>query len=473
MEYFKDSLKIILDIKYSKFIKKKAKFCKHNECNKQPTFNYINNKTTLYCRDHKLKNMIDIKSKKCIKCNNKIPSFNYENEKKALYCGDCKLENMIDIVHKKCIKCNLKVPNCNYLYEKKALYCGDCKLENMIDVISKKCIECNIKHASCNYIGKKIRLYCGDCKLENMISLKIKKCIKCNIKDPNFNYVNEKVLLYCGDCKLEGMVDIKSKKCISCKIKIPSFNYENEKEALYCKKCKLEDMIDIISKKCIKCKDTQPNYNYENEKKALYCVNCKLENMIDIKSKKCKTHLCNIQVQNKYKGYCLRCFINIFPDSKIIRDYGTREAKVIEFIKQEFKYLNIIYNKQIQGGCSNHRPDIFIDCLTHSVIIEVDEYQHKRGDSYSTRCEIRRVNELFTSLADRPIIFIRFNPDSYTNKKGKLIKSCFECTEERGLPKANKTLEARLNKLKEEIKKNINLIPNINITIIKLYYDGY
>ena len=37
----------------------------------------------------------------------------------------------------------------------------------------------------------------------------------------------------------------------------------------------------------------------------------------------------------------------------------------------------------------------------------------------------------------------------------------------------NKTLQTRLNKLKEEIEKNIKIIPNINtkITIIKLFYD--
>jgi hypothetical protein len=60
---------------------------------------------------------------------------------------------------------------------------------------------------------------------------------------------------------------------------------------------------------------------------------------------------------------------------------------------------------------------------------------------------------LFTDLADRPIVFIRFNPDSYKNSK--VIKSCFEYTEDKGLPKANKTLQTRLKKLKEEIEKNI------------------
>ena len=83
------------------------------------------------------------------------------------------------------------------------------------------------------------------------------------------------------------------------------------------------------------------------------------------------------------------------------------------------------------------------------------------------------MNNLFTDLADRPIIFIRFNPDSYKNKKGKVIKSCFEYTEDKGLPKANKTLQPRLKKLKEEIEKNIKIASNTNITTIKLFYDGF
>ena len=45
--------------------------------------------------------MIDIISKKCIKCKIKQPCYNYENEKQALYCGNCKLQNMINIRDKK------------------------------------------------------------------------------------------------------------------------------------------------------------------------------------------------------------------------------------------------------------------------------------------------------------------------------------------------------------------------------------
>ncbi len=472
-----DFITLHLDLVNLKINKKKSMECLNIYCKKQSSFNYknfkeINIRKNIYCLNHKLNNMINIKNKKCITCLIKQSTFNYKDEKKALYCGDCKLTDMINIISKKCINCKNKQPIYNYKYENKGLYCGDCKLTDMIDIKSKKCIECNDKIPGFNYKDENNALYCGDCKLTNMIDIKSKKCITCLIKQPAFNYKYEDKALYCGDCKLTDMIDIKNKKCIECNDKIPAFNYKDEKNALYCGDCKLENMIDIKSKKCIKCNIKQPNFNYDNEIIALYCRDCKLDNMIDIKNKKCKTYLCDTQITKKFKGYCLRCFIHNFPDSKIIRDYGTREAKVTEFIKEEFKDLVITYNKTIDGGCSKNRPDTFIDCFTHSIIIEVDEHQHK-AKSYTPECEIQRVNNLFTDLADRPIVFIRFNPDSYTNKKGKLIKSCFDSTEKMELPKVNKTLQTRLNKLKEEIQKNINLVPNLNITTIKLYYDGY
>ncbi len=435
MDNFEDILSIVLDIKYSKFIKKKSKFCNYNECQKEASYNYKNNKIRLYCKSHKLNNMINVGVKICIYKNCKVrATFNYENEKNPLYCVTHKLNNMFDVRSKRCLnKICRKQPFYNYENEKKALYCVEHKLDNMIDIKSKKCEFENCK------------------------------------KQPSYNYENKLNAKYCKLHKLENMIDIKHNKCIfkECKTR-PHFNYKNELNAIYCKNHKLQNMINITSKTCIfdSCK-VQSIFNYENKKNGIYCTIHKLENMIDVKNKKCLTNLCDVQIKKKYNGYCLRCFIHTFPDAKIIRDYGTREAKVTNFIKEEFK---IISNKSIQGGCSQNRPDIFIDCLTHSVIIEIDEHQHK-NKSYTPECEIQRINNLFTDLADRPIIFIRFNPDSYKNKKNKLIKGCFDVSELQELPKANKTLIPRLNKLKEEIEKNIKLIPNEHITIIKLYYD--
>ena len=130
-------------------------------------------------------------------------------------------------------------------------------------------------------------------------------------------------------------------------------------------------MINIKDKKCkFENCNKIPNYNFKDIKSPIYCNVHKLENMINVKDNRCKTELCDIIAAKKHlKGYCLRCFIYNFPNDKLIRDYGTREAKVSEFIKEMYPNLNINYNKTIKGGCSSHRPDIFIDCITHSVII--------------------------------------------------------------------------------------------------------
>lgn len=68
--------------------------------------------------------------------------------------------------------------------------------------------------------------------------------------------------------------------------------------------------------------------------------------------------------------------------------------------------------KKVDGGCSKRRPDFLFDIFTHTVI-ECDENDHK---DYSTSCEIAKLNETFTDLADRPMILIRFNPDNYEGK---------------------------------------------------------
>ena len=63
--------------------------------------------------------------------------------------------------------------------------------------------------------------------------------------------------------------------------------------------------------------------------------------------------------------------------------------------------------------------------------------------------------------------FITLHLDLVNLKDNK--KKCTEC-----LNKNCKT-EATYNykKLKEEIEKNINIVPNTNITTIKLFYDGF
>jgi hypothetical protein len=270
------------------------------------------------------------------------------------------------------------------------------------------------------------------------------------------------------------MINVNQKNCIyeSCN-KLAYFNIEGESTPLYCRKHKNENMVLVNGRLC---KNTNCNknasYNFKDKKTRMYCFLHKLDGMIDIINKYCKSYNCCTRVTKKYKGYCMRCFIDIFPDEKVSRNYKTKEFSVVQYVKNKFPNLDWRADKRIHDGFSKKRPDLLVDLGHKVLIIEIDENQHNNSN-YDLSCENIRIMEISKDLNNRPIVFIRFNPDSYTNKKNKLIKSCFEYTENTGLPKANKTLKTRLKKLKEVIDKNLTKVPTENITTIKLYYDGF
>jgi hypothetical protein len=82
---------------------------------------------------------------------------------------------------------------------------------------------------------------------------------------------------------------------------------------------------------------------------------------------------------------------------------------VLSHINQCFPELNVVNDRRIGGGCSEKRPDFFIELLTHVIIVEVDENAHI---SYAPICENKRVMELSEDIGHRPMVLIRFNPDA-------------------------------------------------------------
>ena len=375
---------------------------------------------------------------KHINCN-KHPSFNLEGEKKPLYCAEHKKDGMVNVRHKTCIHegCK-KQPTYNVEGETKALYCNAHKLEGMVNVKSKTCI-----HEGCK-------------------------------KQPTYNVEGETKALYCNAHKLEGMIDVINKTCIheGCKT-LPTYNMEGETKALYCSAHKLEGMVNVKTKTCIHegCK-TQPTYNVEGETKALYCNAHKLKGMIDVISKTCINEWCYTTVAEKYDGYCLFCYMNMFPDKPVSRNYKTKEFAVVEYIKNKFQNFDWIADKIISGGCSKRRPDLLLDLGYQIIIIEIDENQHI---DYDCSCENKRLMELSQDLGHRPIVFIRFNPDDY-KKEDINIPSCW------GLNK--KGICAVKKSKKDEWNDRLTCLENMitywtnpkNITdkiieIIQLFYD--
>jgi len=326
-----------------------------------------------------------------------------------------------------------------------------------------------------NYEGVKQPLYCGKHKLDVMINVMAKFCIfpGCKVL-PVFNNEGTKKPLYCGKHKLDGMVNVINKTCIheGCNVQ-PNYNVEGETKPLYCGKHKLDGMVNVKIKPCIHegCKII-PGFNIEGSKKPLYCATHKLDGMIDVRNKKCKSSWCFTAVTDKYDGYCQYCYMNLFPDKPITRNYKTKEYAVVEFVKNTFSDLSWIADKHISGGCSKRRPDLFLDMGFQIIIIEIDENQHL---NYDCSCENKRIMELSQDVGHRPIIFIRFNPDEYILNK-TTITSCWGQTKQ-GICVVKKSKKNewndRLNDLKDQIKYWIHPDNAINKTVetIQMFYD--
>ena len=249
---------------------------------------------------------------------------------------------------------------------------------------------------------------------------------------------------------------------------------KGEKYGIYCSKHRLPEMIDLVNKFCIypNC-TTQPSYNIKGETKALYCYEHKTETMINVICVSCVNDWCETRVNNdKYEGYCLRCYIYMFPDKPIVRNYKTKEQSVVDFIKLNLQNLTWIADKKIQNGCSKRRPDLLLDLGYQILIIEIDENQH---EDYDISCENKRLMEISQDLNFRPIIFIRFNPDDYIKNKSN-VQSCWSInTKGLCVIKKNKQQEwnDRLNTLKTKVSYWLNPENQSNKTIHieKLFYD--
>ena len=410
--------------------------------------------------------MLNVKSKTCIDCA-KQAVFNKVGETKALYCTTHKKDGMVNVKHKTCLEC-IKHATFNKDGETTALYCSTHKKEGMIDIKHKTCLECK-KIPSFNKEGETKGLYCSTHKKEGMVDVTHKTCVECNVR-PLFNKEGETTALYCSTHKKDGMVDVISKTCLKCNVR-PLFNKGGETTALYCFAHKKEGMVDVISKTCVDC-DKHPHFNNVGEKRPIYCSIHKKEGMINVISKTCKSDWCSTYVTEKYDGYCQFCYVNLFPDKPVTRNYKTKEYAVVEYVKTKFPDLNWIADKKISDGCSRRRPDLLVDLLYQIVIVEIDENQHI---DYDCSCQNKRIMELSQDLAHRPIVFIRFNPDDY-EKDGYTVDSCWGINKT-GICDVKKSQRKewnrRLTVLEENIAYWVNPENTTNKTIetVQLFYD--
>lgn len=163
-------------------------------------------------------------------------------------------------------------------------------------------------------------------------------------------------------------------------------------------------------------------------------------------------------------GLCNGCFDHSFPTKS---KFKSKEHSFMLPLQE--LYPEIVHNRKVSDGCSVRRPDGFLDLLTHVIIIEIDEHQHRK---YNVECENRRTCEISQDIAHRNCIFIRLNPDSY-KLEGKHIEGAFHRTKEGIIIKRIVEFDIRFQTLLNVLQECINDIPDKMITIKKLYFDGY
>jgi hypothetical protein len=267
------------------------------------------------------------------------------------------------------------------------------------------------------------------------------------------------------------------KKSICCKHstceKRASFHYKDQSKAMYCKIHKELNMINVRHKRCaIDGCEKRPIYNIPGTTITLFCNQHKEPDMIDVKSKRCALDGCETFAKNaKNRGYCMPCFIHVFPTEPVSRNYRTKEKAVVDFLRVHYPTCDWRHDRTIHCGTTKLRPDILLHLYHRVVIIEIDEFAHA---SYGEICEKNRMNTIYAENSFLPTVFIRFNPDKYIDSCGKKHRTCWTINKlgVYTISRNNQTeWDNRLNKLTETIHYYMHCVLEKNQTVVELFYD--
>ena len=345
-------------------------------------------------------------------------------------------------------------------HDKEKSHCKECGGSTFCKHDKRKstCHECNGSSFCKHEIRKSRCKECGGSELCKHNKQK-SQCKECG---GNRFCEHNKFKSICHDCGGSSLCkhDTRKSRCKECN---DSAFCKHDKLKSLCKECGGSELCKHGKVKCKECGG--PAFCKHNKFKER-CKECG-------GSALCKTPNCSTYKIKKYHDHCLNCYIHLFPNESNSRNYKTKEKTVSDFILQTFIEYSWISDKKIEDGCSKRRPDLLLDLGYHIIIIEIDETQHK---NYDEICENKRIMEISQDLGHRPIIFIRFNPDSYKNKENKLVNSCWQINK-LGICCINKKYENDWNNRLKILKQTIEFWCNENnkstkmIEIVELFFD--
>lgn len=399
----------------------------------------------------------------CTHCNG---SALCEHKKNKNMCKECK-GNQICEHNKSKYDCRDCKGSSFCIHDKRKYLCKECGGKGLCEhgKQKKNCKECCPK---CEH--NKIKKRCKECNLCEHQKNK-NSCIVCT----GTLCEHHKQKRFCKECGGSGICEHGKRKsaCKDCK---GSEICEHEKRKSFCKECKGNQICEHnrIKYSCKDCKgkgickhNKLKNYCRDCEGKAYCphdkqkndCLICKPENACQ----NCKSLF--VKKSYRFYPYCFACYCVLNPDVDIPKRYKIKENYVKDFLLDEFKEdITIVFDKIVEGGCSRRRPDVRIDMGSHIIIVECDEDQHK---GYS--CENKRMMEIFQDCGNRPIVFLRFNPDSYTKNMIK-YGGCFKITGN-GLGVNKDEFKKRMECIVKDIDNYLIYKPEKELTVHHYFYN--
>jgi hypothetical protein len=304
--------------------------------------------------------MVNIKDKMCIYDNcNKLANYSYKNKKTKLYCKKHKLDNMINSWQKICInKTCSNTAIYNLPDEKKPFYCYEHKTENMINVKNNKCQEntCQSK-AKYGYINKKIQ-YCFEHKKDNMINLKLDlKCSNENCDNDYVDIINNKK--YCLEHIQNTDAEITLKKlCKYCDMR------ENSKHICSdCKQTKNKKEWSIIR---YLRKHIDTKFEYNSSKMLQDCSNKRPDVYFEL-VKHCVIVEIDENQHNSYRDSCECSRIN-----EIVNGIGGKSVIIIRYNPDVVKNKNNILKINLSD-----KLDLLIKTIKKELCTNYDDFQVK------------------------------------------------------------------------------------------------
>jgi len=330
----------------------------------------------------------------------------------------------------------------------------------------KTCSECNKERRDSYFKKRSDTTICQLCRQKcehGRQKAQCKECGGCNICE------HGKYKAQCKECGGSGFCEHGKRKTY-CKECGGSSCCEHGKRRRSCKKCNGNGICEHGRRKQY-CKECGGSSLCIHEKQKTQCWKCDGSRM-------CNN--CKMTYKNKKYGngdFCVSCYISLNPNSEAIKGNRVIAGDIIDdiYVKMYPDFVWESKDKSLPNDCGiGRRPDYFLDLGTHILIMEIDENQHK---NYNKQCEVARLNNI-CEVDFRPTIYIRFNPDSYTDSNGNKIQGMFIAGMNK-LKHDEKEIRNRLKVVHQEVLKYTNFenvkekLKDNLIGQVYLFFDEY